>query len=102
MGDVWHLICLTCFGWNYVYDVCMNILWYEYTVVWYESVNKKTGGLGTKASEDWVDQQMNWALCTNTSRGWLDRWINWKFIYQGINTLIKPTDKTKFEGVIVR
>jgi hypothetical protein len=34
MRDVWHLICLTCFGWNYVYDiVCMNILWYDMSLL---------------------------------------------------------------------
>jgi hypothetical protein len=26
MCGVWHLKCLTCFGWSYVYDVCMIIL----------------------------------------------------------------------------
>jgi hypothetical protein len=57
----------------------MNILWYD------ESVNKKTGGSGTKASSNWLDQQ-----------------INRKFRFQSINTLIRPTDKPKVEGVIGR
>jgi hypothetical protein len=74
--DVWHLICVTCFGWEYGCDaVCMIILWCDI------SLNKKTGGLSTKASVDWVDQRMNWGLCTRASRGWLDWWINRKFRY---------------------
>jgi hypothetical protein len=34
---------------------------------------KKTGGLSTKASRNWLDQQLNWT-----------------FKYQGVNTLIRP------------
>jgi hypothetical protein len=97
MRDVWHLICLTCFGWNYVYNVvCMNILWYDM------SVNKKTGGLGTKASVNWGDQRINWGLGTKASSNWLDQRINRKFRYYDINTLTRSTDKPKVEGVIVR
>jgi len=33
----------------------------------YEWVNKKAGGLGTKASVNWGDQRMNWGLRTKTS-----------------------------------
>lgn len=74
--DVWHLICVTCFGWDYECDVvCMIIL------SCYISLNKKTGGLSTKASVNWVDKRMYWGLCTKASRGWLDRWINQKFRY---------------------
>jgi len=69
-------------------------------VVWYESINKKTVGLSTKASVNWVDQPMNWGLCTKASRNWLDQWVNPKFRYQGINILIKLTDKPKVEGII--
>jgi hypothetical protein len=44
MRVVWHLICLTCFSWNYGCDVvCM---------LYYGMSYKKTGGLGTKASVD--------------------------------------------------
>jgi len=35
--DVWHLICVTCFGWDYGCDVvCMIILWCDI------SLDKKT------------------------------------------------------------
>jgi uncharacterized BrkB/YihY/UPF0761 family membrane protein len=34
--------------------LCIWCCLHEYTVVWYESVNKKTGGLGTKASRGWL------------------------------------------------
>jgi hypothetical protein len=74
--DVWHLICVTCFDWDYGCDVVsMIILWCDI------SLNKKTGALSIKVSVDWVDQRMNWDLCTKASRGWLDRWINRKFRY---------------------
>jgi hypothetical protein len=76
LSGVWHLICVTCSGWDYGCDaVCMIILWCGI------SLNKRTGGLGTKASVDWVNQLINWGLCTKASRGWLDRWISRKFRY---------------------
>jgi hypothetical protein len=67
----------------------------------YEWVNKKTGGLGTKESVNWGDQQMNWGLRTKASSNWLDQWKNQKFRYQGINTLIIPTDKPKVERLMI-
>jgi len=67
----------------------------------YEWVNKKTGGLGSKASVNWGDQRMNWGLRTKASSNWLDQWVNRKFRYQGINTLIRLTDKPKVEGLMI-
>jgi hypothetical protein len=43
---------------------------HEYIVVWYESVSKKTGGLGTKASVNWGDQKINESLGTKASIYW--------------------------------
>jgi hypothetical protein len=55
--DIWHLICVTCFGWDYGCGaVCMIILWCDI------SLDKKTGGLGTKASVNWGDQRINESL----------------------------------------
>jgi hypothetical protein len=67
----------------------------------YEWVNKKTRGLGTKASVNWGDQRMNWGLRTKASSNWLDQRVNRKFRYQGINTLIRPTNKPKVEGLMI-
>jgi hypothetical protein len=50
MHDVWHLICVTCFSWDYGCNVvCMIILWCDI------SLDRKTRGLGTKASVNWGD-----------------------------------------------
>jgi len=63
--EVWHLICVTCFGWDYGCDVvCMIRLWRDI------SLNKKTGGLGTKASVNWGDQRINESLGTKASIHW--------------------------------
>jgi hypothetical protein len=87
-----------------------NMLWLE-LYIWcclhnhimsYEWVNKKTGGLDTKASVNWGDQRMNWGLRTKASSNWLDQRVNRKFRYQGINTLIRPTDKPKVQGLITK
>jgi hypothetical protein len=51
--DVWHLICVTCIGWDYGCDtVCMIIPWCDI------SLNKKSWGLGTKASMNWGNQRI--------------------------------------------
>jgi hypothetical protein len=60
---------------------------------------KKAGGLGTKTSVNWLDQRLNWGLSTTASRNWLDQWLNQKFKYQGVDTLIRPTDKPKVQRV---
>jgi hypothetical protein len=63
--DVWHLISVTCFGWDYECDAaCMIILWYDI------SLDKKTEGLGTKASVNWGDQWINESLGTKASIHW--------------------------------
>jgi len=60
--DVWHLICVTCFGWDYGCDAaCMIILWCDI------SLDKKTGGLGIKVSVNWGDQRINKSLGTKAS-----------------------------------
>jgi len=63
--DVWHLICVTCFDWDYGCDVaCIIILWCDI------SLNKKTRGLGTKVSVNWGDQWINESLNTKASIYW--------------------------------
>jgi hypothetical protein len=71
MHMIWHLICVTCFGWDYGCDAaCMIILWCDI------SLDKKIGGLGTKASVNWGDQWINGSLGTKASVNWGDQWIN--------------------------
>jgi hypothetical protein len=63
--DVWHLICVTCFDWDYGCDAaCMIILWCD------RSLDKKTGGLCTKASVNWGEKRINESLGTKTSIHW--------------------------------
>jgi hypothetical protein len=63
--DVWHLICVTCFGWDYGYDaVCMIILWCDI------NLDKKAGGLDTKVSVNSGDQRINESLGTKASIHW--------------------------------
>jgi hypothetical protein len=67
----------------------------------YEWINKKTGGLGIKASVNWGDQRINWGLRTKASSNWLDQQVNRKFKYQDINTLIRPIYKPKVEEIMI-
>jgi hypothetical protein len=111
-GGFW--LCVeVCFIQLYAYGLAFdmfNMFWLE-LCIWcclhdhimsYEWVNKKTGGLGTKASVNWGDQRMNWGLRTKASSNWLDQRVNRKFRYQCINTLIRPTDKPKVQGLITK
>jgi len=74
--DVWHLICVTCFGWDYGCDaISMIILWCDI------SLDKKTGGLDTKVLVNWGDQWINESLGTKAYIhykivGWTKGWRN--------------------------
>jgi hypothetical protein len=76
--DVWHLICVTCFRWDYRCDVvCKIMMWYDI------SLDKKK----------W---RFRYQGISELRRPMDKR----KFRYQGINMLIRPTDELKVKGII--